>query len=489
MAILIASLGSDDPCPLSLVDGFSKSGPVLRAVRDKSFQQAILLVAPEYLHEVSIMEGMIKADSPGIEVVTVSLSLKGTFNYEQALESLKAAVEPWYTHEDVIFLPNTSHPVWHVAGVLLCVGGFLKAQLLDSYIQSLKPITPAFHADRLKTFSVASPTENFLDDVATACGLEGQHPLFREALETTASLAAHDTPVLILGETGTGKDVFARFCHAMSPRSRAPFIPVNCAALPESLAESILFGHVRGAFTGAVHAQKGKFHVAHTGTLFLDELAELSLGVQAKLLRVIEDGLVESLGAHKHEAVNVRIVAATNRNLYEEMKAGRFREDLYYRLRVGELTLPPLRSRKTDIILLALYFMQKINKSLHESKRLHPSCITLLENYPWPGNIRDLQNVLERAVILSSHSVLKPEDLKLDHISAIRELPTLPDLGGDFSLEQYMMTMRKAIIDKALYESNNNQSEAARLLGISPQAVNRFVRERELIVDDQKTIS
>jgi len=290
-------------------------------------------------------------------------------------------------------------------------------------------------------------------------------------------LAPSQSPILILGETGTGKELFARFIHRLSGRSHEAFIPVNCAALPEALVESILFGHKRGAFTGAVTDQIGKFDVAHKGTLFLDELGELPLPAQAKLLRVIQDGLLEPIGHTKPHKVDVRIVAATNRDLRKLVRQGKFREDLYYRLNVGEVRLPPLRERRSDIPKLALHILDRLNGSLRRPKRLSPGALSRIQSHNWPGNVRDLENVIERSVLLCRRDVLDADDLLIyEPVTYADPLDALPDPYEGFSLDEFLGSARKQMILKALDAAGGNQSRAARLLGITPQAVHKFLQ-------------
>ena len=244
-------------------------------------------------------------------------------------------------------------------------------------------------------------------DVETALrqlGIVGDHLAMRKTLETAATLANSTAPILVLGETGTGKELFAKFIHQLSGRMLDRFVPLNCAAIPKDLVESILFGHKRGAFTGARNDQVGKFDQADGGTLFLDELAELPIPTQAKLLRVLQDGVVEPLGAKKPHKVKIRLIAATNQNVRKAIRQGRFREDLYYRLNVGEITLPSLHDRRSDIPKLALHVLDRVNATLKKSKRLSPDALRRLQQHSWPGNVWDLENVIERSMRLARQS-------------------------------------------------------------------------------------
>jgi len=318
----------------------------------------------------------------------------------------------------------------------------------------------------------------------------GDHPEILKAVEVAAALADSELPILIRGETGTGKEVFARLIHLLSGRPRQLFVPVNCAAIPENLVESVLFGHVKGSFTGALKDQKGKFETASGGTLFLDELGELPLQTQAKLLRVLQDGIVESVGAERGRSVDVRVVAATNRDIPKAIQSGSFREDLYYRLAAGELFLPPLRKRRSDIPKIALALLDRINSTLRSPKRLSHSALKRLQAHRWLGNVRDLENVLERSLRLCRSDVLDAEDLLVGPDSTSGDpLRTLPEPHYGFSWEEFMGGVRKQLILRALESAGGNQSEAGRLLGISPQAINKFLQQDERYNSDGKNFN
>jgi DNA-binding NtrC family response regulator len=327
------------------------------------------------------------------------------------------------------------------------------------------------------TGSAATPPPT-LEQALAQLGLCGEHPAFRRAVETAATVAPHKAPVLLGGETGTGKGALARLIHVLSGRPQERWVTLNCAALPETLAESILFGHKRGAFTGAGTDQAGKFEVADRGTLFLDEVGELSLPLQAKLLKVLEDGMVEPLGARQGRAVDVRVVAATNRDLKAAVAGKTFREDLYYRLSFAELTLPPLRERRSDIPHLALHLVAKFCASLQTPRRLAPSALQRLADHDWPGNIRDLENVIGRSLLLASREELEAADLLMESSPAAADpLTALPTPREGFSLEHFLDDTRRQLILRALEQTGGKQSAAARLLGVTPQAIHRFLRD------------
>lgn len=292
-------------------------------------------------------------------------------------------------------------------------------------------------------------------------GMETANSAMAELLDTARRAANSEATILIAGESGTGKEVLARLIHQYSPRAQGPMVAVNCAAIPESLLESELFGHVKGAFTGAVSNRKGRFQTAAGGTLFLDEIGELRLDLQAKLLRAIQERVVTPVGADRSEAVDVRLIAASNRDLYEAIGQGVFREDLYYRLGVILLTLPPLRERREDIPGLVAHFLLKLNAPA--GVKFSVEALTRLKEHPWPGNIRELQNVVERAVILRKGLLIEADELQLDPAvqpATVNGIPEIPDDG--LSLE----AVEQELIKKALAKAKGNRSEAARLLKI-----------------------
>jgi DNA-binding NtrC family response regulator len=315
-----------------------------------------------------------------------------------------------------------------------------------------------------------------LESVLQELGIHVGSAVLRYAAERAGIAASSPLPVLLLGETGTGKERFAHLIHRLSPRASREMIAINCAAIPKELAESHLFGHVKGAFSGAVGDKKGVFEAADQSTLFLDELAELPPEIQAKLLRVIQDGSFQRVGSTNLLRVDVRIVAATNRDLKKEIAAGRFREDLYFRLEVVQIKLPALRDRRAEITELALAILRQINERRLKPRQLSKSALLRLESYDWPGNVRELSNVLERSVLYASTEILEPDDLLItEHQRANDPFLSLPEPVEGFSLEQYLGQVRKQLILRALSISKGNQSRAASLLHISKQAVHKFL--------------
>ncbi|MBF0454224.1 MAG: sigma-54-dependent Fis family transcriptional regulator [Magnetococcales bacterium] len=297
----------------------------------------------------------------------------------------------------------------------------------------------------------------------------GDSPEFLSVIRAAGLVAPTDATVLITGESGTGKELLSRYIHNNSRRRQQPWITINCAALPESLAESELFGHAKGAFTGAALNKKGWVQAADGGTLFLDEISELPLSIQAKLLRLLESGECQGVGHGQISRVNVRVVAATNKHLPDLVREGGFREDLFYRLNIVPLTLPPLRDRLQDLSLLINLFMARVStKNALPQTRFHPKALAVLRAYSWPGNIRELRNFCERVSILNAGQTLVVDDLPVEMRQG-QDVPwageraafVLPDEGLNF------LQMERDLLDQALRRSAGNKSRAARLLGFS----------------------
>jgi DNA-binding NtrC family response regulator len=298
-------------------------------------------------------------------------------------------------------------------------------------------------------------------------------PLMQTVFRDASLIAPSETRVLITGESGVGKEVVADVIHAWSSRAAGPMIKVNCAAIPETLLEAELFGHEKGAFTGAHARRIGRFEEANDGTIFLDEVAEMSPALQAKLLRVTQDGRFQRVGANREIHTNARILAASNRNLEDEVKNGRFREDLFYRLNVVELNIPPLRERREDILPLAGRFIEEIARG---RARFSDTVAACLERYPWPGNVRELRNAMERAVLLSRSELILPEHLPT-RVRAAADNPPPPETAD---VERLAEIERQAIV-QALRQHDSNRTETARALGISRRALlYKLQRFREL---------
>lgn len=296
-------------------------------------------------------------------------------------------------------------------------------------------------------------------------GIIGRSHEMLHVFEQIQALAVNDYPVHISGETGTGKEMVAAALHNESRRGGGPFVTVNCAALPEGILESELFGHVKGAFTGALRDKKGRFELAHNGTLFLDEVADLPKAMQAKLLRVLQQGTFERVGDEKSVSVDVRILSATNRDLKQEVTAGRFRDDLYYRLNVVPIRLPPLRERKTDIPLLVEHFLLQAENEGQTAGTLSDEALSRIMDYSWPGNVRELQSTIRYALVRSRGRTIRPLHLPQELRSAPGNTPPGP-------LKKLDRTKVKAVLDK----TGGNKAKAARLLGVGRATLYRFLK-------------
>ena len=293
----------------------------------------------------------------------------------------------------------------------------------------------------------------------------GQSPMMLHLFETISLVAPSDATVLITGESGTGKEIIANAIHQNSLRREKPLIKVNCAALPETLLESELFGHKKGAFTGALKRRQGRFQLAHEGTIFLDEIAEMAPSTQAKILRVLQEREFEPLGGSSTIKVDTRVIAATNKDLKSEIQEGRFREDLYFRVNVVMLNVPPLRERREDIPLLADFFLkQYAEKNQRLIKGFTPLATDLLMRFDWPGNVRELENVTERAVIMARGDVITPDEFP----ETLRSLdPDLKKTSIDLSPGRSLKAVEKEMILRTLEDTNGNRTHAAKILGIS----------------------
>jgi DNA-binding NtrC family response regulator len=324
---------------------------------------------------------------------------------------------------------------------------------LDELLATVRQVTGLAKTEPLKLGAEKKLPANII----------AQSPLTTALFQDIALIAPSETRVLITGESGTGKEVVADTIHAWSARANGKLIKINCAAIPENLLESELFGHEKGSFTGASAMRIGRFEEADGGTIFLDEITEMSPGLQAKLLRVTQDGKFQRIGSNREIRTNARILAASNRDLEAEVKAGRFREDLFYRLNVVELNLPPLRERREDILPLANLFTAEFARN---RARLAEATVNCLQNYPWPGNVRELRNAIERAVLLSQSELILPEHLPAKLRDAVKSAAPQPAVDA-----QTMDEIERHAILSALKQHKSNRTETAKALGISRRAL------------------
>ncbi len=349
------------------------------------------------------------------------------------------------------------------------VSGAVEAMKLGAFDFLTKPLSEPAELRDLAARAMSSQESHAGQSSENA--VVAEDPTFHAVLDMARIVAERDTTVLLLGESGVGKDVLARFIHSESSRSKMPFVAVNCAAIPSNLIESELFGHEKGAFTGATRRHQGHFERASGGTLFLDEVAELPLDVQATFLRVLEDHEVRRVGGSQSHPVDVRVVAATNQDLEGQVEKGTFRRDLYFRLAVFPIRIPPLRHRLQDIVPLARHFLSILSSSPGRAvPRLSPAAEQALLEHHWPGNVRELQNVVERAVILSRGDVIEPEHLGLSVSGA----------GSDGGAGTTLKAMERRAIARALEAEGGNRRRAAKRLGIALRTLQYKIREYDL---------
>lgn len=296
----------------------------------------------------------------------------------------------------------------------------------------------------------------------------------KDVISTCLKLARTRATVLLRGESGTGKELIAKAIHYESDRAKGPFVAINCAAIPDNLLEAELFGYEKGAFTGAIISKPGRFELADGGTIFLDEIGDLNSSLQAKLLRVLQEQVFERLGGTKSIKVDVRIIAATNRNLEEMVKKGLFRDDLYWRLNVIPVFIPPLRDRKEDIPVLAEHFLDRFNKEYGKKITLSPEAVDILTSYSWPGNVRELENTIERLIVLSENNIITAKDIPV-HIKS-ENLRTIRFKSTD-TLTKQLEEIERLSIEEALRKTGFNQAAAAKILGITPRQIGYKIKK------------
>lgn len=493
MDILLSFTGFHDPYFKGLVDQEEQLGPILSLLNVRKFNRIFLFDTPKTVKITEQTKKTINKLHPKAGVDVLEINLSDPTNYHEIFNGLRNHLQRIMADFPLgrFYISVASGtPHMHACWLLLTSSGVIPARILNvrplNFVTKENPLVTEvdlssadFPDVRFQDLPIAvEKTQPDANTIRAQLGIIGDHPTMNRALEMAAMLAPSQVPILIFGETGTGKEMFARFVHLLSGRPKDLFVVVNCAAMPENLVESLLFGHKKGAFTGALADQTGKFDAAHSGTLFLDELGELPQSAQAKLLRVLQDGLVEPLGHAKSHKVDVRVIGATNRDLRKMIKKSLFREDLYYRLNVGEITLPSLRDRRSDIPKLALSILDRLNGSLRSPKRLSTDALARLQSHNWPGNVRDLENAMERSVRLCRRDTLQADDLLItEPVTYANPLEALPDPYEGFVLDEFLSSVRKQMILRALEAAGGNQSRAARLLGCTPQAIHKFVQQ------------
>ena len=485
MNLLFCWLGATD-LRASAGDAETGIGPVAQAVEVESYNEVVLLnnwaedVAQKYV------DWLRQRTTAQIILQHVSLSSPTDFGeiYQAAARSISEKINEHGENVHLVFHLSPGTPAMAAVWILLAKTRFPADLIESSKEHGVRPVTIPFDisADFIPDF-FRKPDQNL---ERLAAGLPDSAPEFDDIIHRSEimqriilkarRIAPRSIPVLIEGESGTGKELFARAIHDAGPRKDHPFIAINCGAIPSELVESELFGHEKGAFTGATSRRIGHFEAAHKGTIFLDEIGELPKEMQVKLLRTLQEGEVKRIGASKARKIDVRIIAATNRNLIEAVSQGSFREDLFYRLAVAVIKLPPLRERAGDISLLVDTFLERINReSAHEpayrQKKISANAKNLLLNHPWPGNVRELQNTLTRAAVWSLDEELSEEDIR----EALLPVPgsTMNSenilncpLEQGIDLPGIMKTVAVHYLEKGMAQAHGNKTKAAKILGL-----------------------
>ena len=385
------------------------------------------------------------------------------------------------SHLDTLVILITAHGTTGTAHQAGQMGAYAYLEKSHELVEDLK-----FTVERaLETSRIRAENLSLKRELKKDRGLDsivGQSPLMKAVYELILSVAPTQSTVLILGESGTGKELVARAIHTYSRRGDRPFVSINCSAFQETLLESELFGYMKGAFTGAAANKKGLFEYASGGTLFLDEIGETSLPMQVKLLRVLQERKIRPVGGNEEIEVDVRVIAASNRDLQQMVQEKQFREDLYYRISVIPIELPPLRKRTSDIPLLAFHFLEKFNRQMGKTFRgITSESIRLLEHYPWPGNVRELENAVERAMALEKSEEITSDSLPERVVQGTpslvdqEKLAQLPDDGLD--LEKHMQGIEKKLIEAALVRSNGVRTRAADLLQMSYRSFRHYAKK------------
>jgi DNA-binding NtrC family response regulator len=488
---LITIVGTRDPYVDTLVENIERTGPILGLMStERNFNRVILISQPSFRERCQATREAINRLFPHILVKILDVNILDPISYSEILRELRRIIPliSEITGNDKLYINVSSGtPQMHSCWILLAASGEIPARIINirdpkfigkgkERILELDFTSPEFPVIR-SAFRPEREESNFRVDMEEAIrqmGFVADHPSMKRVIEMISILAPIDRSILILGETGTGKEVTARLLHRFSSRVSGNFVAVNCGAIPKDLIESILFGHKKGSFTGAIADHPGKFREAQKGTIFLDELGELPDTAQVKLLRVLQTGEVEPVGESKTIKVDVRVIAATNADILKLIREGKFREDLYHRVAKSVIRIPRLAERKTDIPKIVLRILDQINYQLKKSKRITPEALIKLQNYSWPGNVRELENVVENAAILSRKEVIDDADIELSVPVLPQPEQILPELNSDFSIEAYLGDIRGRLIARAIEMSEGNLSRAARLLGISPQAVHKY---------------
>lgn len=499
MKILLAWIGKTD---LNAVEDESRFGlgPIAQAIITRDFDLVVLLnnfkkaEANVYLNWLKTKKDVF------VEISNIPLSSPTDFSgiYEGVIKTIEKIKIKY--KDEIFFTFHISPGTPAMAAVWIIVAKTrIPAEIIESSKETgVKTVSIPFdisaeffpNLQKSADEQIGKLSEVFQLDAKEFNDIIHRSKEMKDVISLSKRVAMFDVPVLIEGESGTGKELFAKAIHQASARKNEKFIAINCGAIPSELVESELFGHERGAFTGANQRKAGQFLLADKGTIFLDEVGELPLQTQVKLLRVLQEKEITPVGATKSQKIDVRVISATNRTLIKEISDGKFREDLFYRLAVFVLHLPPLRDREGDISLLIDHFLTKLNientgRFWSENKKFTPKAINLLLNHRWMGNIRELQSTILRSAVLSNFSSISDKDVNqsifVSEIKTDNSLLNRP-LGNNFNLPKLIEEVAKHYLQRALLESNQNRTEAAKLVGLaSYQTFNNWLEKYESI--------
>jgi transcriptional regulator with PAS, ATPase and Fis domain len=490
--ILLSFIGSQDPFSRDNDDG-----PILTMAANWSVNHFFLLHTNDQktCDNAKTTASVLQERHPEALVELYPVSIDDPTNYPQLLSAMREAcrilLENQVPREYFVSVASGT-PAMHACWLLLTASGEIHANILylrrSKYIQDGQPLISEINP-RAREFPRILPhatmddlpdvTDVNLDDALNQAGIIGDAHCLRKEIDRAVRYSTSDLPVLIFGESGTGKELFARLIHKTSKRRGKEFFAINCGAISSELVESELFGHVKGAFTGATSDKKGAFGHADGGLLFLDEIGDLPLSAQVKMLRVLQEKEITPIGGVPKK-IDVRVIAATHRNLENDIAQGRFRADLFYRLNVLYFTLPPLRDRGSDIGKIALAILDHCNQRDKKNKQFTQSAMDEMFSYDWPGNARELVNSVERAFVVAKGRMIDANDLWNNPRCKKQNEQEIPVFHEGFSLENHLAKYRKKIYTAAIEQTNSKQSEVARILGISTQAVSKYLKDNDL---------
>jgi len=499
MDVLLTFVGTRDPRWKSPNAEDEQDGPILSLLSKRPFDHVVLFCSAGTKKRAAAAKQVLveSYDYKERQIDVKELLLPDPTDYVAILAGLRQHIpELVQAHADgqFFFAGSSGTPQMQAAAMLLVMSGFIGANFLLTR-------EPQFEGAPVREFDFTEPefprvsfwsrefeaeriTESDLMQEANALGIVGDHPKLKAAIQLAEDYAKYDCTVLLLGETGTGKELFAKFIRERSKRKKRPYIKVNCAELPEATAESELFGHERGAFTGASQLKLGLMEAAEGGILFLDELPHLRREVQAKLLRAADQKTIKRMGGTREIKVDVRLIFGTNKDLRKMESEGQFLPDLRYRIGQSRITIPPLRERKTDIPALANHFLKGFEQKTGEAFRLTDSAISMLLHRSWPGNVRELEKLIEDSCMRAHGPFLDTMDLRIDSEEVpLKQPPTLPYPCEGFSLEDFEKDVRFQCMRRALELANGNKSKAARLLGMTPQAFSNYLKTHPEIIN------